>query len=80
MGKAASNPHSWTSAKQGEQRISQPLGVTRVMRFQRNAQALFLESGEVDGQMAPPGAIVVPKMVVGVAGTATNGQFRMLIH
>jgi hypothetical protein len=30
--------------------------------------------------MAPPGAIVVPKMVVGVAGTATNGQFRMLIH
>jgi hypothetical protein len=48
--------------------------------FQREPQSLFGEIGEMDGQMAPESAIIVPQVVVGVAGPAANGQFRMLIH
>jgi hypothetical protein len=30
--------------------------------------------------MAPEGTIVIPEMVVGVAGPATDGEFRLLVH
>jgi hypothetical protein len=51
-----------------------------VVSFQGEPQTSLGEIGQVNGQMAPNGAMVVPQMVVGVARVATDGQFCFWIH
>jgi hypothetical protein len=55
-------------------------GVLNIAGFQRYAQPLLAEVGQMDGEMAPEGAMVIPQMVVGVAGLATDGQFCFSTH
>jgi hypothetical protein len=68
------------AAKKREQGIPKLAGVLDLSGAQREPQALLGEVGQVDRAVAPEGAVVIPEMVVGVAGLATDGQFRFLIH
>lgn len=43
-----------------------------VRGIEREAETLLLEFGQVDGEMAPPGAVIIPEVVVGVAGAAAG--------
>jgi hypothetical protein len=54
--------------------------VFRVSGLQGQSQSPLGEVSQMDGEMTPEGAIVVPQMVVGVTGPATNGQFCFGIH
>jgi len=52
-----------------------PPGVFQVGCLQGQAQSPLGKVRQMDGEMAPESAMVIPQMVVGVAGSATNGQF-----
>ena len=48
--------------------------------LKRKPQALLGEIRKMNGQMAPESAVIIPQVVVLVAGPAADGEFRILIH
>jgi hypothetical protein len=54
--------------------------VLNIAGFKRKPQASFGEIREMNSQMAPESAVIIPEVVVRIAGPAANGEFRILIH
>ena len=67
-------------AEQEEERIADLAGFIQVACAKREAEALLAIFREVQGEMAPPCAMVVPEMVVGIARCAAEGEFGFGIH
>ena len=59
-------------AEKREERIPQGSCMGEVRGIEREAETLLLEFGQVDGEMAPPCAVIIPEVVVGVAGAAAG--------
>ncbi len=53
-------------------RIPQRSRLLLIARLQRQAQPMLGEIGQVDREMAPKGAMVIPKVMVRVAGLAAQ--------
>ena len=51
-----------------------------IVRAQGQPQPLLGEVRQVDRQMAPEGAVVIPDMMVLVARVAADRQFRLFVH
>ena len=67
-------------AEERKETIPEAPGMLDIVRAQGQAQPLLGEIRQVDRQMAPEGAVVVPDMMVLVAGVAADRQFRLFVH
>lgn len=50
-----------------------------VVGFERDAVAFGTASGRAEVEMAPPGAMVVPEMVVGLGVGAAGGKVELVV-
>ena len=63
-----------------QQGVPQLAGGGQVARIQRQAQPFRGEIRQMELDIAPPGAVIVPEMMVGVAATAAGHRVDVLFH
>ena len=68
------------AAEERQERVPQLPSIVNIGGSEREPQSLLGEVGQVDREMAPEGAVIVPEVMVRVAWQATDGQFRDLVH
>jgi hypothetical protein len=66
--------------EKGQERIPQSFRFRHIVGLERNAHPFLGEAGKMQGEMTPPGAVVVPQVMQRIVAAATNGELCVWIH